>query len=134
MKKLNLILIDPYDQSISRVDIDGSLESIYKVLQCRVMDIRNIYSDGDGSNNFITRWWDDYCTNVDLIMDDEGRLNNQNRWFSWGGMSFAGRCLVASSNEDGDTLSCTIRTSDIKNIEFLEEGYSEEPFMEFRPL
>ena len=31
MKELDLILIDPYDQSISRVDIDGSLESIYKV-------------------------------------------------------------------------------------------------------
>jgi len=116
MKKLDLILIDPHDQSISRVDIDGSLESIYEVLQCRVMDIMRL---GEG---------------VDLIMDDEGRLNNQNRWFSWGGNSFAGRCLVASSNEDGDTLSCPISISNIKNLQFLEEGYSEEPFMEFRPL
>ena len=116
MKKLDLILIDPYDQSISRVDIDGSLESIYEVLQCRVMDIMRL---GEG---------------VDLIMDDEGRLNSQNRWFSWGGNSFAGRCLVASHNEDGDTLSCPISISNIKNLEFLEEGYSEEPFMEFRPL
>ena len=77
MKKLNVILIDPYDQSISRVDIDGSLESIYKVLQCRLIDIMNL---GE---------------NIDLIMDDEGRLNSKNRWFAWGGNSFAGR--VSSS-------------------------------------
>jgi hypothetical protein len=120
MKKLDLILIDPYDQSISRVDIDGSLESIYEVLQCRVIDIMNLADNGE--------------YNIDLIMDDEGRLINNNRWFSWGGNSFAGRCLVASHNDDGDTDSCPLQISQIKNLEFLEEGYSEEPYMEFRPL
>jgi len=116
MKKLDLILIDPYDQSISRVDIDGSLKSIYEVLQCRVIDIMNL---GE---------------NIDLIMDDEGRLNSKNRWFAWGGNSFAGRCLVASHNDDGDTDSCPLHISQIKNLDFLEEGYSEEPYMEFRTL
>jgi hypothetical protein len=116
MKNLDLILIDPNDQSISRVDIDGSLESMYQVMQCRVIDIMNL------------------TDNIDLIMDDEGRLINNNRWFSWGGNTFAGKCLIASHNDDGETTSCLLEIAQIKNLEFLEEGYSEEPYMEFRPL
>ena len=115
-KKIKVIMINPFDESVSEVEINNGLESICKTMQCRVIDIR---------------WLGE---KVDLIMDDEGRLKD-NRWFMLGGEHYAGICLLSSTDEDGDTIS-TERTSEeiFELIEFMEEGYSEEPFMEFRIL
>ena len=115
-KKIKVIMINPFDESVSEVEIDNGLESICKTMQCRVIDIR---------------WLGE---KVDLIMDDEGRLKD-NRWFKLGEEPYAGICLISSTNEDGDTISTERTAKEIfKLVEFMEEGYSEEPFMEFRIL
>jgi len=121
-KKIDVIMIDPFDQSISRVDLEENpvgltLESLKKIMQCRTIDVVNLEAD------------------VILVVYDEGRLINDNRWFSLGSNTFAGRCILANTNEDGDTITCDRTVEEIINLtEFLEEGYSEEPFMEFRAL
>jgi len=121
-KKLDLIMIDPFDQSVSRVDviekpIGECLHSIKEHMQCDLIDVIPL---GAG---------------VILIIDDEGRLINNNRWFTLGSSTFAGKCMLANTNEDGDTLSCKRSVDEVfKLTNFLEEGYSEEPYMEFKPL
>jgi hypothetical protein len=116
MKKIKVIMINPFDESVSEVEIESGLESICETMQCRLIDIR--YLGGE----------------VDLIMDDEGRLKD-NRWFILGGEPYAGICLLTSTDDDGCTTSTNKTSNEIfKLVEFKEEGYAEEPFMEFRPL
>lgn len=116
-EKIKSILIDPFDQSISIVDLDKGLDPMYKVLQCRLIDYQHL-----GNNH-------------DLVMDDEGRLKEDNRWFKLAGHSFAGRCLIVDCDEEGYTVSTTLTIDKIKQyIKFLDEGYYEEPYMEFRAL
>lgn len=112
--KIEAILIDPFDQSLSMVDIDEGLEPMYKVLQCRLIDYQHL-----GANH-------------DLVMDDEGRLKQDNRWFKLAGNSYAGRCLIVDNDEYGNTVSTTLTIDKIKDyVKFLHEGYYEEPYMQF---
>ena len=116
MYNIEVILIDPFDKSVSKVDIKNDLNPIYKIMQCRLIDIIGI-----GGNN-------------DLIIDDEGKLNADNKWFKLGGHAFAGRCLIASHNDEGLTISTKLSVNEVlEKIEFLE-NYSEEPYMEFIPI
>tara|TARA_R100000742_G_C4243490_1_gene62764 strand:+ start:297 stop:674 length:378 start_codon:yes stop_codon:yes gene_type:complete len=121
MKKeneVNLILIDPFDESISRVAFneDDLISQVKTTMQCNLIDIVDLGAD------------------VIMIVDDEGRFNNQNRWFKLGDQAYAGRCLLANDDE-GNTVSCNRTVDEIVALTtFLEEGYHEEPFMEFIPI
>lgn len=121
MKKFKAILIDPFEQSIKETEIEntlGGLDAIYKVMDCRLVDIVSL-----GNNH-------------DLFIDDEGRLKSNNRWFTIGGHAFAGKCLLLDHDVvNGQTISTSLSIDDVKvKIEFLDEDYHEEPFMNFIPL
>ena len=48
---------------------------------------------------------------------------------------FAGKGLVLSHNEDGDTMSVTYDLQEVVDrVEFLPEGHVEQPYMEFKIL
>ena len=46
MKKIKVIMINPFDESVSEVEIDNGLESICKTMQCRVIDIIYLCMNG----------------------------------------------------------------------------------------
>ena len=115
--KLDAILIDPYDQSVSRVDVDDDLQSIYEVMQCGLIEV--VYLP----NNQL------------LVIDEEGRLNAKNRWFKIGDNAYAGRSLLLGNTSEGDFMSTDCTVDEIFNtVSFEEEGYYEEPQMFFMPL
>ena len=114
MEKIQTILIDPYDQSLSYVHIsDSNIQDYYSVMQCSCFDVVRL---GNG---------------VIMFVDDEGILKN-NRYFQLGSQNFAGRCIIATETDDGGTTDCNLTIEQVaEKLEWLPEGHKEEPFMSF---
>ena len=114
MERIKTILIDPYDQSLSYVDIsDSNIQDYYSVMQCSCFDVVSL---GGG---------------VIMFVDDEGILKD-NRYFQLGSQNFAGRCIIANSTDDGGTTDCHLTIEQVaEKLEWLPEGHKEEPFMSF---
>lgn len=119
-RKIKAILIDPVDCSTSYVDIDDSLKSFYSIMNCHLVDALQIGLD------------------TVMYFDDEGKLKNDQRYFQFtvaNPIAYCGRCIVIGSNEDGGNEDVNIDIDVLtKQIEWLPEGYIEEPYMEFIPL
>jgi len=120
MKKENTIqtiLIDPFDQSMSYVHISADgIKDYYSVMQCSCFDVVTL---GGG---------------LIMYVDDEGLLKD-NMYFSLGGTNYAGRSILANETSDGGTTGCMLEIDElIGKIQWLPEGHSEEPYMEFIPL
>lgn len=113
---IDAILIDPFDQSVSKVYVKNELQSLYEVMQCSLIEV--VYLP----------------YNQRLIIDEEGRLK-KNRWFTIGDNSYAGRCLLVDDSPEGEFVSSTADIDSIANmLYFEEEGFHEEPKMFFTPL
>lgn len=111
------ILINPFDETIKEVVVTNDYKDIYLLIDCSTFDVARLSEDGD------------------LFIDDEGLLKNPTRYFSWSGRVFAGKGLVLSHNEDGDTMSATYDLQEVVDrVEFLPEGHVEQPYMEFKIL
>jgi len=119
-KKIKAILIDPVDCSTSYIDIDDNLKSFYSIMDCDLIDAQQIGLD------------------TVMYFDDEGKLKNNQRYFQFtvvNPIAYCGRCIVISSDEDGGNDDVKIDIDVLtKQIEWLPEGYTEEPYMEFIPL
>tara|TARA_Y100001938_G_scaffold138890_1_gene205018 strand:+ start:186 stop:527 length:342 start_codon:yes stop_codon:yes gene_type:complete len=108
------ILINPFDETIKEVNILGNIEDIYLLTECRTFDVVAL-SDKD-----------------DLYIDDEGLLKD-NRYFTIYGRTLAGRGLIMSHDDEGNSISTDISLQEIKDVvEWLPEGHREEPYMEFK--
>jgi len=116
MKKIQTILINPFDQSLSYVDIsDSNIQDYYKVMQCSCFDIVSL---GGG---------------VIMYVDDEGLLKD-NMYFKLGEENYAGISILANETDDGGTTDCMLTIEEVaKKLEWLPEGHREEPFMKFIP-
>jgi hypothetical protein len=107
------ILINPFDQTIKKVEYEGDFREIYDLIDCNTFDVVML------------------CDADDLYVDDEGLLKD-NRYFSWSGRIFAGKGLILGHNEEGETTSTSYDLQEVVDrIEWLPEGYREEPYMEF---
>ena len=84
-------LIDPFEQQINKVNLDGSLDTIYRHMQCRVFDAVRLK------------------TGEVIYVDDEGLLMEptQQAFFAlpkWSPAVLAGRALwIGTDSEGGDT-------------------------------
>ena len=113
---IDAILIDPFDQSVSKVNVKNELQSLYEVMQCSLIEVVYLPS------------------NQLFIIDEEGKLK-KNRWFTIGANSYAGRCLLVDDSPEGEFVSSTADIDSIANmLYFEEEGFHEEPKMFFTPL
>jgi len=131
MKTLNAMLIDPFDESTSYVDIPKSfnqqLDVIKKIMQCSIIDTVRL------------------SENVIAIIDDEGLLK-KNRYFAFKGKndfeaysSYAGRSVIVgldtSEENEGDISSLKPVEHEIKHVLdtliFMPDGYKVEPSMGF---
>ena len=110
---MRAILINPFDETIKEVDILGNIQDIYLLTGCTTFDVVSL-SDAD-----------------DMYVDDEGLLKD-NRYFSWSGRNFAGKSLIMGHDDEGNSISTTYDLQEvIDRVEWLPEGYREEPYMEF---
>ena len=117
---MKAILIDPFDQSVSEVEYNGDYKEIYNLTDCRTFDVVSL----DDTN--------------DIYVDDEGLLKNPTRYFrifSYNTMrlvTLAGKGLILGHNDDGETIATTLNANEYaETIQFLPEGYVEEPYMQF---
>tara|TARA_R110002012_G_scaffold294538_2_gene490737 strand:+ start:1459 stop:1830 length:372 start_codon:yes stop_codon:yes gene_type:complete len=117
---MKAILIDPFDESVSEVEYNGDYKEIYNLADCRTFDVVSL----DDTN--------------DVYVDDEGLLKNPTRYFrifSYNTMrlvTLAGKGLILGHNDDGETIATTLNANEYaETIQFLPEGYSHDPVLEF---
>lgn len=98
MEMLNLILIDPDNQTVTVVETTGSLAECYRLMNCQLIDIICRQTNGDA-----------------LTVDDEGTLKeNNSRGFYFNGEGpFVGKTLVAGVDREGDTANPAYTLEDV---------------------
>ena len=107
------ILINPFNKTITEVDYSGDFKQIYKFIDCSTFDVVMLDVQDD------------------MFVDDEGLLKD-NRYFSWSGRNFAGKALILGHDDKGETIATTYDLQEVVDrVEWLPEGYKEEPYMEF---
>lgn len=110
---MKAILIDSTNQSVSEVQFDGELKSIYSYLNCSCFDVVRLGSVGGKSQ-------------IGYV-DDEG-LYSQEFGFSFNGNIFAGNMLIVSDDGEGGNESTTIKSSMLfKLIRFITKDEFPEP-------
>ena len=116
--RIQVMLIDPFDQSLSYVELsDSNIQDYYKVMDCRCFDIVRL---GGG---------------VIMYVDDEGLLRNNNRYFRLGSGNYAGKAILARETKDGGTTDVNLFMTEVADkLSWLPEGHSEEPYMEFHSI
>ena len=115
---MKAILIDVKTQEIKEVEHDNTLQNIYDLIDCRAFDLVRI----DDVNS--------------IFVDDEGILKD-NLYFEYSGsenvFKLAGNGLVLGVDDEGNSISPTLTVEDVEGkVNFLPEGFTVEPYMEFR--
>ena len=113
---MKAILIDVKTQEIKEVEHDNTLQNIYDLIDCRLIDIVSI----DDVNS--------------IFVDDEGILKD-NLYFEYSGsenvFKLAGNGLILGVYDVGNSISPTLTIEDVKSKEsFLPEGFKVEPYWE----
>ena len=106
--RIQVMLIDPFDQSLSYVELsDSNIQDYYKVMDCRCFDIVRL---GGG---------------VIMYVDDEGLLRNNNRYFRLGSGNYAGKAILARETKDGGTTDVNLFMTEVADkLSWLPEGHS----------
>ena len=108
------ILINPHDETIKEVVYTGDFREIYDIVDCRTFDVVNIYGTQD------------------MYVDDEGLLINNQRYFSMNDRVYAGKGLLLSHDDEGESTSTNLDLQMVEDmVEWLPEGHKETPYMEF---
>ena len=109
------ILINPFDETIKEVVYTGNFREIYDLTDCRTFDCVRLTIEND------------------MYVDDEGLLIDNQRYFSIKDRNYAGKALILSHDDEGDSASTTFTLEEVKDmIEWLPEEHRETPYMEFR--
>jgi hypothetical protein len=100
--EMKAILIDSRAKTVTQVETDGSLESIYKLIGCDLVEVVGnahlvgediIYVDEEG---LLKNYFDADGNEIDAPTFDVRGANHQ---------SFVGNGLIVGTSEDGDTIS-----------------------------
>ena len=114
---MRVILINPFDETVKEAVYGGDFREIYDLIECRTFTVQMIDEDND------------------LYLDDEGLLvQGPQRYFDYKGLgTFAGKGLIMAHDDEGDSKATTLDLMEVSSmIEFKLEGYSQEPYMEFK--
>jgi len=101
---MKAVFIDSENNTIKEVDIDGSLETMKKLINCNFLSSASVFF---GDNNF-------------LFVDDEGYLKDKFTFFKFKNMNtqwFAGNGLIIKEDECNEEL-----TNHSINIDLLKEN------------
>jgi len=113
---MKAILINPFDQTIKETEYTGDYREIYSLVDCRTFDCVRL------------------TPHEDMYVDDEGLLIDNQRYFRMLeiGANYAGKALLLSHNDEGETTATNWTLQDVKSmVEFLPETHRETPYMEF---
>jgi len=114
---VRVILVNPFDETVKEGVYGGDFREIYDLIECRTFTVQMIDEDND------------------LYLDDEGLLvQGPQRYFEYKGLgTFAGKGLIMAHDDEGDSKATTLDLMEVSSmIEFKPEGYSQEPYMEFK--
>ena len=108
------ILINPHDETIKEVVYTGDFREIYDLVDCRTFDCVRLTIEND------------------MYVDDEGLLIDNQRYFSIKDRNYAGKALLLSHDDEGESIATTFTLQEAKDmVQFLPEGHTETPYMEF---
>lgn len=102
--KVRGILIDPFECSVSEVQVDADdIRDIYRLLSHESMPVDIFQTVSIAPQEAI-------------FVDEEGRIKHCDRWFVWEGYPeiLAGKGLILGSNGHGDTASTKIDLQEAK--------------------
>jgi hypothetical protein len=119
-KMIKGYLIDPFAETCTTVILPYTdfelFEKFRELMQCHLIDVVRLGGD------------------TIMFVDDEGRCIDRDyqRWFKLGSDPYAGRSLIFSEDSQGNTKNVNRSHKEIEeHLEFLPEGFHEEPFMQF---
>ncbi len=107
------ILINPHKEEISEIEVGDGIHEIYRVIDANLFEIVRL------------------TTNDALYVDEEGLLK-ENRYFSipdylWTRRNIAGKALILSYNDEGDTFSTQITVNSVEAVvRWLPEDHVEK--------
>lgn len=108
------ILINPHDETIKEVVYTGDFREIYDLVDCRTFDCVRLTIEND------------------MYVDDEGLLIDNQRYFSIKDRNYGGKALLLAHDDEGESIATTFTLQEAKDmVQFLPEGHTEEPYMEF---
>ena len=102
---MKAILINPYNNTILEVEHDGNLKSIYKLLDCSMIEAPVHYDNNDTM----------YCNeNAWLEVEVDSILAG----FMFPDYSYAilGKALIVGTDDEGNDVECKSNISDFDNI------------------
>ena len=114
---MRVILVNPFDETVKEAVYGGDYREIYDLIECRTFTVQMIDEDND------------------LFLDDEGLLvEGAQRYFEYKGLgTFAGKGLIMAHDDEGDSKATTLDLKEVSSmVEFMPEGYSKEPYIEFK--
>lgn len=116
---LRVILIDPFKEKIRTAYPvqENYMDEIKKWMGVSLIDIVTLDSENM------------------LIVDDEGLLKNNNRYFHWTphATAYAGKAVIVGYGKEGETTDARYHPRRVEDelVEWVPEGYSKKPYMQF---
>lgn len=101
---MKTLLIDPFTKTVTEHEIDGSLESMYALLQCGLVES---VSCNDAGELLFPVFGD--C----LFVDEEGLFVADQEYFIIDGKPLAGRALTIGCDDDGETVPAQVAPGDL---------------------
>lgn len=95
---MKAILIDAYIRTVSEVEYEGSLNSIYALLKCEIIEAVRI-SESDS-----------------IYVDEEGMINGTEVGFLFAGRPLFGSGLVIGVDEEGNDTPPVITIDEVKRL------------------
>ena len=97
------IIINPYDRTISEIDHDGDLRTMYETIKCDGVGMVRVNRRADGSGDV-------------LWLDDDGLLIEGKPIFIWEGYKhpLAGIGLIMGVNDEGENAPAGIALNSVR--------------------
>lgn len=102
---MKAFLIDPKKRSIKLVEYNNTLEHLYELLDCRMVDFVQAYGNADG-----------------MFVDDEGLFVEDQYFFHHINVPtpIAGRALIVGTDEDGNTVEADTSVEELhRHVTFI---------------
>ena len=116
---LRAILIDPFKEKIrvAHPPLNDYMSEIKKWMEVDLIDIVTV-----NENN-------------QMVLDDEGLLKSNNRFFHWSPLAtaYAGKAVIVGYDKDGETTDASYHLPVVEDelVEWLPEGFTKKPYMQF---
>lgn len=107
---MRLIKIDPQSRTVEHIETPGTLQDLYEILDCRMIDVCARQDNGDA-----------------LVIDDEALfLEPQPDAFSYNGYGrIHGVALLTGNDEEGETCEPTATIAQVtRNIQWLGQAHT----------